>query len=66
MVRAEVIDDLVQPGARISISPELGYREDEGFLNDVLGVFLGQAVPVGRAPDEGQEVLAMEVFEGGP
>jgi hypothetical protein len=66
MVRAKVVYDLVQPGLWISVRPELRYCQDERFLDNVFGVLLGQAVPVRGAPDERQEVVAVEALEGGP
>jgi hypothetical protein len=62
-VSGEVIHDLVQPCLGVLGGVEFSEGEDERVLDDVSGVFHGEALLADRPPDQGQEELAVEGLE---
>src|SRR6266536_4661869 len=62
-VSGEMVHHLVQPCLGVLGGVEFSEGEDERVLDDVSGVFHGEALLANRPPDQGQKELAVEGFE---
>ncbi len=62
-VSGEMVHHLVQPCLGVLGGVEFSEGEDERVLDDVSGVFHGEALLANRPPDQGQKELTVEGFE---
>jgi len=58
-----VIDDLDEPGLRVSLRIELDQSDQESLLDYVASIFLLKAVLPGGTTDEWKEVAPIELVE---
>jgi len=58
-----MVDDLDEPGFRVSLRVELYQSDQESLLHHIAGIFLFEAVLPGGATDEWKEITSIELIE---
>jgi hypothetical protein len=64
-VYGQMINDSCEPTLRVAARIHLDDGEQEGFLDDIPGIFLGEPMPPCRPPDERKEKRTMKLLELG-